>query len=437
MVVGVGRITGVVLLLEHLEYPRLECRVRALAASRRRDREFEHRRALDRGACLVAHGRRARGEGAVLEVHRALAFAAEDRDRRGVGFVLFAADAPVGVGERGGRHARRRRVVLVARGHRADPEAFGEEGRVGAAGVVEGVHRDAPGPNPGRGVAVALPLGRAMRSPEERRSVVVWEGDGWGGAKGDGEGEGDIFDVRFGGGAVCVAVVAARWARSGVGRRTVRRGLDRARAGRASRRRSRVSRASVSATPRRDAERRRGEGARARRAEDPVAAAGTRGSARNVYGRIIRARASGECARAGRRKRLRNVAPPTPGERYSGQPLTGAGRSGRPADRSWIDRRFDRRYPLNARPLATVVSPSNDRATRSNPREKLPGHRVDPPGAVPATRRIRRFASRTDVARGFIPPAGTPPRKTKIARPRAHAHQSPWLFVSSRARRRP
>ena len=150
-----------------------------------------------------------------------------------------------------------------------------------------------------------------------------------------------------------------------------------------------------------------------------------------------RARASGECARAGRRKRLRNVAPPTPGERYSGQPLTGAGRSGRPADRSWIDRRFDRRYPLNARPLATVVSPSNDRATRSNPREKLPGHRVDPPGAVPATRRIRRFASRTDVARGFIPPAGTPPRKTKIARPRAHAHQSPWLFVSSRARRRP
>jgi len=250
-------------------------------------------------------------------------------------------------------------------------------------------------------------------------------------------GGGGIFSTSGSGEARCVW---RWWPRGGRGRGwggvPCAGARPRARRTRASRRRSRVSRASVSATPRRDAERRRGRG-RARGAPRTESRRRGRAARRASSTGGCRARASGECARAGRRKRLRNVAPPTPGERYSGQPLTGAGRSGRPADRSWIDRRFDRRYPLNARPLATVVSPSNDRATRSNPREKLPGHRVDPPGAVPATRRIRRFASRTDVARGFIPPAGTPPRKTKIARPRAHAHQSPWLFVSSRARRRP
>ena len=239
--------------------------MRALAASRRRDREFEHRRALDRGACLVAHGRRARGEGAVLEVHRA------SRSRRRIEIAgrrirPLRGGSPVGVGERGGRHARRRRVVLVARGHRADPEAFGEEGRVGAAGVVEGVHRDAPGPNPGRGVAVALPLGRRHALARgEALGRGLGRGDGWGGAKGDGGGEGGYFrrQVRgrrgvCGGGGREVGEV-------GGGAAYRAQGLDRARAGRARRDGDRGFRARAFPPPR-DATRSDGAGRGAREA---------------------------------------------------------------------------------------------------------------------------------------------------------------------------
>ena len=253
--------------------------------------------------------------------------------------------------------------------------------------------------------------------------MVLGEEDGE--AKGDGEGRGYFRrQVR---GALCVAVVArggrgrggaayraqGSTARAPDARRDGDRGFARERFRHPATRRGATAR----------------EGARGAR-RGP-----SRGGRRTLGAHRLRedaARANGECARAGKR-RLRNVAPPTPGERYSGQPLTGAGRSGRPADRSWIDRRFDRRYPLNARPLATVVSPSNDRATRSNPREKLPGHRVDQPGDVPSTRRIRRFASRTDVARGFIPPAGTPSQNQDRAASRA---RTPRHGLRQFARRR-
>jgi hypothetical protein len=235
-----------------------------------------------------------------------------------------------------------------------------------------------------------------------------------------------------------VAVVAARWVRSGLGRRTVRRGST-ARAPDArvataiegfARERFRHPATRRPATAR--------EGARARRAEDRVAAAGTRGSARIVDGRIPRAR---EAASA-RGRGGKSDSGTSHRRRPENERAAADGAGGRwPTGRSIVDRPSIRptvsfeRAPVRDRRFAIErpgdpIKPAREIAR--SPRRSA--------GAVPATRRIRRDASRTNVAPSrerFYPSRGHAPAQTKIARPRAHAHQSPWLFVSSRARRRP